>query len=32
MKQSGNEIWAVNKVSREKYFPSKIMQKLRLGD
>ena len=31
-RQSGNEIWSVNKISREKYFSSKIMQKMRQGD
>ena len=29
--QSGNEIWPVNRILREKYFDSKIMQKMGQG-
>ena len=31
-KQSGNEIWSVNKIKREKYFSPKIMEKMKWGD
>ena len=31
-RQSGNEIWSVNKRRRGKYFSSKIIHKIRLGD
>ena len=27
-----NEIWSINRIQQEKYFSSKIMQKMRLGD
>ena len=29
--QSGNEIWSVNRILHEKYFDSKIMQKMGQG-
>ena len=31
-RQPDNEIWSVNRTSQEKYFVSKIMQKMKLGD
>ena len=30
--QSGNEIWSVNKIKRDKYFSPKIMWKIKWGD
>ena len=31
-RQQDNEIWSVNKMSQEKYFSLKIMQKMRQGN
>ena len=32
VKTSDNKIWSVNRICQEKYFSSKVMQKLKHGD